>query len=354
MGREKKTILKWKKTILLEKIQNLQKQLSKIYTVENHVQTEAEKSVPELEDVPSTDEDPKNILDEALSVHDSSDEDEDGKNDEKPTDATFVVESLQESEESKVSKKAEKMKENLDNTFTSTSHSPLLPTSNRLRKSRLFDVADWKEDQNDVVESPVLSRLKQNRKRRQLQNSDENKISPKPSNACKRLRLEKLSAAEDASSADDDVDKPDEVKAAERLPVKVENSPQPSRQRSQQSDDTDATHFSELVSDGQNNTDRPEEQSVQKKTTDVSSKKMHKKKKKVAEKVSPEKVLERVSTGEEDTENATEEPEEEPSQKPEDTDDRDDEEENSEETDDTNEDPESSPTKVILRESDLI
>merc|ERR1712131_523476 len=317
MGREKKTILKWKKTILLEKIQNLQKQLSKIYTVENHVQTEAEKSVPELEDVPSTDEDPKNILDEALSVHDSSDEDEDGKNDEKPTDATFVVESLQESEESKVSKKAEKMKENLDNTFTSTSHSPLLPTSNRLRKSRLFDVADWKEDQNDVVESPVLSRLKQNRKRRQLQNGDDNKISPKPSNACKRLRLEKLSAAEDAASADDDVDKPDEVKAAERLPVKVETSPQPSRQRSQQSDDTDATHFSELVSDGQNNTDRPEEQSVQKKTTDVSSskwtrceqcskrvlkedknshiEKMHKKKK-VAEKVSPEKVLERVST----------------------------------------------------------
>merc|ERR1712137_629413 len=38
----------------------------------------------------------------------------------------------------------------------------------------------------------------------------------------------------------------------------------------------------------------------------------------------------------------------------EDTDDRVDEEENSEETDDTNEDPESSPTKVILRESDLI
>ena len=80
---------------------------------------------------------------------------------------------------------------------------------------------------------------------------------------------------------------------------------------------------------------------------------MHKKKK-VAEKVSPEKVLERVSTGEEDTETATEEPEEEPSQKLEDTDDRVDEEENSEETDDTNEDPESSPTKVILRESDLI
>ena len=50
----KKTILKWKKTILLEKIQNLQKQLSKIYTVENHVQTEAEKSVPELEDVSKT------------------------------------------------------------------------------------------------------------------------------------------------------------------------------------------------------------------------------------------------------------------------------------------------------------
>ena len=41
-------IFKWKKTILLEKIQNLQEQLSKIYTIYT-VQTEAEKSVPELD-----------------------------------------------------------------------------------------------------------------------------------------------------------------------------------------------------------------------------------------------------------------------------------------------------------------
>ena len=57
---------------------------------------------------PSTaDEDPKNILAEALSVHDSSDDDEENKDSEeknKNSDQTFVVETANESEIQKESK----------------------------------------------------------------------------------------------------------------------------------------------------------------------------------------------------------------------------------------------------------
>ena len=78
---------------MLEKIACLQKQLSKIFPRENQVQTEVDNNVPDLEDAQSTDEDQKNILDEALSVHDSSDENEDSEDKPKATDTTFVVES---------------------------------------------------------------------------------------------------------------------------------------------------------------------------------------------------------------------------------------------------------------------
>ena len=64
---------------------------------------------------------------------------------------------------------------------------------------------------------------------------------------------------------------------------------------------------------------------------------MHQKKKR-AERVSSEKVLESVSTAEDDAENASEEL----SERSEDGD------------DDRDEEPESSPTKVILKEADLV
>ena len=56
----------------------------------------------------TTDEDPKNILDEALSVHDSSEDEENENTDEKnkSSDKTFVVETDNES-------KTDKNKENL-------------------------------------------------------------------------------------------------------------------------------------------------------------------------------------------------------------------------------------------------
>ena len=108
--------------------------------------------------------------------------------------------------------------------------------------------------------------MKQNRKRRELQNDDDNKSSPRPSSACKRLRLDKLSVAEEAASADGDTDEVDQGNAVANLPVKTEKSP-PLKQKSiQQNEDSDATHFSELV--GEKDTDRPEKQ-----TTDVSSSK---------------------------------------------------------------------------------
>ena len=113
------------------------------------------------------------------------------------------------------------------------------------------------------VESPVLSRLKQNRKRRQLQNDEDHSSSPK--GACKRLRLEKISVAEDAASAEDDTNEGNKEKAASnaKLPVKIESSSPTFRQRSieQHEKDMDATHFAELVSEEQGNTDRPEKQS---------------------------------------------------------------------------------------------
>ena len=66
---------------------------------------------------PSTaDEDPKNILAEALSVHDSSDDDEENKDTEeknKNSDQTFVVETANESEGQKESKITDKNNENL-------------------------------------------------------------------------------------------------------------------------------------------------------------------------------------------------------------------------------------------------
>ena len=108
--------------------------------------------------------------------------------------------------------------------------------------------------------------MKQNRKRRELQNDEDNKSSPRPSSACKRLRLDKLSAAEEAASTDDDTGEVDQDNAAAILPVKTEKSP-PLKQKSiQQNEDLDATHFSELV--GEKDTDRSE-----KKTKDVSSSK---------------------------------------------------------------------------------
>ena len=208
--------------------------------------------------------------------------------------------------------------------------------------------------------------MKQNRKRRELQNDEDNKSSPRPSSACKRLRLDKLSTAEEAASADDDTDEVDQDNTAANLPVKTEKSP-PLKQKSiQQNEDLDATHFSELV--GEKDTDRSE-----KKTTDVSSskwtrcdqcskrvlkedihshigfyiiffsgslfssEKLHKKKKR-AERVSPENDLESVTTGGEDAEKASEEL----SERSEDAD------------DDRDEEPESSPTKVILKEADLV
>ena len=69
-------------------------------------------------DEPSTtEEDPRNILDEALSVHDSSDEEnEENENTEEKTqssDQTFVVETANESESQKESKKTDKNGENL-------------------------------------------------------------------------------------------------------------------------------------------------------------------------------------------------------------------------------------------------
>ena len=69
-------------------------------------------------DEPSTtEEDPRNILDEALSVHDSSDEEnEENENTEEKSqssDQTFVVETANESENQKESKKTDKNGENL-------------------------------------------------------------------------------------------------------------------------------------------------------------------------------------------------------------------------------------------------
>ena len=113
------------------------------------------------------------------------------------------------------------------------------------------------------VESPVLSRLKQNRKRRQLQNDEDHTSSPK--GACKRLRLEKISVAEDVASAEDDTDEGNKEKSASnsKLPVKSESFSPSCRQRSmeQYEKDMDATYFAELVSDEQGNTYRPEKQS---------------------------------------------------------------------------------------------
>jgi len=380
------------KAHLLEKIDDLRKQLAEKFPIEDNAEQEAQNNVPDLEDVQSTDgnngttttderstteEDPKNILDEALSVHDSSEDEENENTDEKnkSSDKTFVVETDNES-------KTDKNKENLDATFTISSNispsneSPLLPTSSRLRKSRLFNVADWKEDQNDVVESPVLSRLKQNRKRRQLQNDEGHTSSPK--GACKRLRLEKISVAEDAASVDDGADEGDKENAAgdSKLPLKTEST-SPSRQRSieQYEKDLDATHFAELVNEEQADTDRPEKQSGPE-TTVSSSKwtkcdqcskrvlkedihlhieKMHKMKKRAE---SVKVALERV-TGVENVADQSEEVEvdvpdsglpEAPSEEP----DEDSSLRSEETSDDRSEEPDSSPTKVVLRESDLI
>ena len=213
--------------------------------------------------------------------------------------------------------------------------------------------------------------MKQNRKRRQLQNEEDHTNSPK--GACKRLRLEKISVAEDAASVDDDADKNEK----EKLPVKSESSSPSLRQKSieQYEKDLDATHFSELVSESQGHTDRSEDQS----TTVSSSKwtkcdqcskrvlkeelhihigffvmtfqkfivfleKLHKTKKRPE---SVKVVLERVTTR---VENAEDQPEEEVETPGDENSSQ-----RSEETlDDRSEEPESSPTKVIVRENDLV
>ena len=61
----------------------------------------------------TADEDPKNILAEALSVHDSSDDDEEYKDTEENSDQTFVVETANESENQKASEITDKNNENL-------------------------------------------------------------------------------------------------------------------------------------------------------------------------------------------------------------------------------------------------
>ena len=64
----------------------------------------------------TADEDPKNTLAEALSVHDSSDDDEEYKDAEeniKNSDQTFVVETANESENQKESEITDKNNENL-------------------------------------------------------------------------------------------------------------------------------------------------------------------------------------------------------------------------------------------------
>ena len=235
-----------------------------------------------------------------------------------------------------------------------------------------------------------MSRLKQNRKRRQLQNDEGHTSSPK--GACKRLRLEKISVAEDAASVDDGADEGDKENAAgdSKLPLKTEST-SPSRQRSieQYEKDLDATHFAELVNEEQGDTDRPEKQSGPE-TTVSSSKwtkcdqcskrvlkedihlhigffiikfqpfmffleKMHKMKKRAE---SVKVALERV-TGVENVADQSEEVEvdvpdsglpEAPSEEP----DEDSSLRSEETSDDRSEEPDSSPTKVVLRESDLI
>jgi hypothetical protein len=324
-------------------------------------------------------------MSEALSVHDSSDENDESEDTEEKTktvvNETFVVEHA-ELKKLKESKKMDENKENLDATFTISSRESPLPSNSKLRKSRLFDVADWKDNQNDVVESPVLSRLKQNRKRRQLQNEEDHTSST--SGACKRLRLEKVSVAEDAASFDDDdvggIDK-EETDIVSKIPLKTEKySPTVRRKSNHQEEDLAATHFSELVSKG--NTDRPEKQSttvssskwtkcdqcskrVLKEDIHVHIVKLHT----IIKRAESLKVsLERVRTGDVDAEENSEElnkdvsvtleeSEKDSLQRSEETSDdrKDDSSQISEETtDDRSEEPECSPTKVILRESDLV
>ena len=217
---------------------------------------------------------------------------------------------------------------------------------------------------NFSVESPVLSRLKQNRKRRQLQNEED---TNSPKGACKRLRLEKISVAEDAASADDDADK----KEKEKLPVKSESSSPSLRQKSieQHEKDLEATHFSELVSENQEHTDRSEKQPTTVSSSkwtkcDQCSKRVLKEElhmhigffvitfqkfivflEKLHKTKSLKVVLERVTTRVENAEEEVETPGEldtNSSQRSE------------EALDDRSEEPESSPTKVIVRENDLV
>ena len=77
------------------------------------------------------------------------------------------------------------------------------------------------------VESPVLSRLKQNRKRRQLQNDEDHTSSPK--GACKRLRLEKISEEEEIE------DKSEEL--AVDVPETPEELDENSSQRTEETSD---------------------------------------------------------------------------------------------------------------------
>ena len=219
------------------------------------------------------------------------------------------------------------------------------------------------------VESPVLSRLKQNRKRRQLQNEED---TNSPKGACKRLRLEKISVAEDAASADDDADNNEK----EKLPVKSESSSPSLRQKSieQYEKDLDATHFSELVSENQGHTDRSEKQSTTVSSSkwtkcDQCSKRVLKEELHIhigffimafqkfivcLEKLHKTKnlkvVVQRVTTSVENPEDQSEEVEvETPGELDTNSSQR------SEETsDDRSEEPESSPTKVIVRENDLV
>ena len=80
------------KTILLDKITNLQKQLSEMYPNEKVVRKQIQKNILDPNAVSNfiktslspfpqlySDEDPDNIIDGALSVHDSSDESEDDR-----------------------------------------------------------------------------------------------------------------------------------------------------------------------------------------------------------------------------------------------------------------------------------
>ena len=104
------------------------------------------------------------------------------------------------------------------------------------------------------VESPVLARLKRNRKRRQLEEDE----ARKSKGASKRLKLDKIAVAEDAAAHDEAIDdkSTEENSEKESLTVKSETqSRSPSSDRKLPDEDLDATHFSELIGEETNKTD---------------------------------------------------------------------------------------------------